>query len=453
MGELGDGTKINRKALTAILRTQLPIVEKKDDGVVIVDSIDLKYAWLEKVDLSGQLMFMVDMSKAILTQAKFIATHFESCNLSGALLNGSVFHYASFSKVLLRNARLFPSSDRNIKIPTVDVPEVYSIGLDNIDYQNADEVNKHLADLERHQKQLEEQQKLIEKSILRTSLIASELVDCDLQNADLRQVVLFAAILRRCDLSGANLEKARLIGTEIKDCKLQGANLREADLMLAVYEPSAGSLPDINSFYSTKNLSTMKYENSPHGLIELRDALRKSGMRTQSNEVTYAIKHTETVKGLKLTEGFEGLLVGLLKWLAFEVTCEWGMSSTRPLKILTILILLFSLPYTVVLFMNRESGICFQWKGRIRKIPQKHPTKFSSFKHAFRIGFYLSLLSAFSIGWGNMKFGNWVTRIQRYDYALVPMGSIRTLTGIQSLVSVYLFALWILTSFGNPFEW
>jgi hypothetical protein len=65
--------------------------------------------------------------------------------------------------------------------------------------------------------------------------------------------------------------------------------------------------------------------------------------------------------------------------------------------------------------------------------------------------FYFSLLSSLHVGWRERNAGNWICRIQSQEYALRASGWVRTVAGIQSLVSVYLIAIWALTYFGRPF--
>jgi len=67
------------------------------------------------------------------------------------------------------------------------------------------------------------------------------------------------------------------------------------------------------------------------------------------------------------------------------------------------------------------------------------------------IGLYFSLLSAFSLGWRELNVGMWIARVQSREYVLRATGWVRTVSGIQSLLSVYLLALWVLTYFGRPF--
>ncbi len=67
-------------------------------------------------------------------------------------------------------------------------------------------------------------------------------------------------------------------------------------------------------------------------------------------------------------------------------------------------------------------------------------------------GFYFSILSAFHIGWRDLNVGSWISRIQSREYTLKATGWVRVVSGVQSLISIYLLALWVLTQFGRPFD-
>jgi len=71
---------------------------------------------------------------------------------------------------------------------------------------------------------------------------------------------------------------------------------------------------------------------------------------------------------------------------------------------------------------------------------------------AIKVDCYFSLLSAFNIGRRDINVGNWIQRLQPKEYTLRATGWVRTVSGVQSLISVYLLALWVLTYFGRPFE-
>ena len=65
--------------------------------------------------------------------------------------------------------------------------------------------------------------------------------------------------------------------------------------------------------------------------------------------------------------------------------------------------------------------------------------------------FHFSLLSAFHIGWRELNVGNWLARLQKQEYTLRARGWVRTVSGVQSLISIYLLAIWALSYFGRPF--
>jgi len=70
----------------------------------------------------------------------------------------------------------------------------------------------------------------------------------------------------------------------------------------------------------------------------------------------------------------------------------------------------------------------------------------------FRKAAYFSLLSAVNIGFEQFTPGDWIRRLQGRDYSLQAVGWVRFVAGIQSLLSVYLLAMWVLTQFYRPFE-
>ena len=65
---------------------------------------------------------------------------------------------------------------------------------------------------------------------------------------------------------------------------------------------------------------------------------------------------------------------------------------------------------------------------------------------------YFSLLSAFHIGFRDINVGNWIARVQAHEYTLKPTGWVRVVSGLQSLLSIYLLTIWALTYFSRPFQ-
>jgi len=71
---------------------------------------------------------------------------------------------------------------------------------------------------------------------------------------------------------------------------------------------------------------------------------------------------------------------------------------------------------------------------------------------ALLLGFLFSVISAGGVGYRDLDVGRWIERIKREETTLKATGWLRSLSGLQSLVSVYLLALWLVTYFGRPFE-
>jgi len=296
--------------------------------------------------------------------------------------------------------------------------------------------------------------------------------DAKLQGADLSKALMGGAScyganfirtnLREADMRLVNLTKADLSGAD-----LTRVSLHKADLTGCKYEPKEGCAPDTSSVASAIGLSSLRYESSPIGLTELKEAFKKSGFREQEREVTYARNrcHREILQNSgKIAAVFEGLSTLVL----FEYSSDYGLSPGRALRIIVYLWVVFAIFYMVaIVFPIGRSGIlvvpsnakngrrlCFQSLTDSTSV--KKPTGIGRiitvWVRVLRIGFYFSLLSAFSIGWRELNVGNWITRLQRREYTLKPQEWVRTIAGLQSLISVYLLALWVLTYFGRPFE-
>ena len=65
---------------------------------------------------------------------------------------------------------------------------------------------------------------------------------------------------------------------------------------------------------------------------------------------------------------------------------------------------------------------------------------------------FFSLMSAFNIGFRDINFGRWLRLLTRQEFDIKAVGWARVIAGWQSLISVYLIALWALTYFGRPFD-
>ena len=345
-------------------------------------------------------------------------------------------------------------------------------------------------------------------------LTGTDLTRANLERADLSGAVLVAANLQEADVAEATLVHTDLSKANLKGAKLSGAVLTDAiatetvftdaDFRNAVFkgadftgayldtdmdsillELKPGRLPNVPSLALAKNLSKLKYAVSPHTLVELREAFRKAGMRREEREITYAIKHEERLR----SNTFESFFT----WFLFELPTGYGMEPGRALMFLAALVFLFAIPYTImlrpahtrqdvcsVIIEGERARLCWPvpagiWAVRLgdgihkwgddqpvllttefvfpraRPIDAPHGRAVHWFL-AFLSGLYFSALSSFQMGWKELNVGTWMTRLQPREYTIRATGWVRTVSGIQSLMSVYLLALWVLTYFGRPFE-
>lgn len=296
----------------------------------------------------------------------------------------------------------------------------------------------------------------------RAKLGNADLRGADLTNAILDRAVLFRTDLRGADLTGASLKDAELFRADLRGALLVNADLRNAslwkteladaelwgaDLAKARYEPV--SVPRVAMMALAEGLSEMYWTESPAGLNLLRAAFKNAGMRQQEREVTYAINRSARVNA--------GGLEGAFRFALFEITCDYGMSPGKPIRILLTLILVFAVPYMAALSLPeaRKAGIWRLWsQDRIdRGAGQEQPERLVATPWRRPLwALYFSVLSAFHVGWRDLNVGNWIARIQPQEFTLRATGWVRAVSGVQSLISVYLFALWALTYFGRPFE-
>lgn len=297
------------------------------------------------------------------------------------------------------------------------------------------------------------------------NLIGAQMRSTKLDDADLRSALLIGVDFSQASLSGANLATSDLRWASFEGSDLSNADFMFADLAGVLYEPKTGTTPSITSLVFARNLFQMRYENSPAGLLSLREELRKAGLRQQERQITCAIKRTQQQQAW----GGGGLdkIGSFASFILFDLTTAYGMRPWRALVVLLLLIPIFSLPYAAALRCRGRSGIwVVRTDNAVRKSQKTKPVRVavrsSNYRgvvrllaqtlRSARIGLYFSLLTAFSVGFRDVNVGVWIARLQSREYTLRPTGWVRSVSGLQSLISVYLMALWILTYFGRPFD-
>lgn len=307
-------------------------------------------------------------------------------------------------------------------------------------------------------------------------LSGADLSNADLSRADLSHADLLEADLRGADVSGADLHDARLSGANLRganlsngnlsNANLENAKLSEAILTNAVYAPRSPP-PDGAYIEGLVGLETVTFPpGHQSGLVRLRELLQQAGLRTLERQATFAIERNRALHDRE-DEDIGRQVGGWLKLIAFEWTTAWGMHPERALLIMLGLLAMMGIwvyPVTIAASPNvasNEHGIFKVWTGdavgartgRICDADQLEIRRLTSdVPWVFLWGLWFSTLSAFHIGWRDLNVGNWLSRLQPTPFALRPRGWVRVAAGVQSLLSVYLIAMWALTNFGRPFQ-
>ena len=186
-------------------------------------------------------------------------------------------------------------------------------------------------------------------------------------------------------------------------------------------------------------------------LVALRNSFREAGYREQEREVIYALRIGDLEKN---NSGLLSWLNARLEYVLFELTTEWGRRPARALVLLFTLIPIFAIPYALALWARQRDGIWRIWmQGRAREdLGSNKPELITAGPiEAVGLGLYFSLMSAFHLGWRDFNAGSWISRLHPREYTLQASGWVRTVSGVQSLISTYLLLLWALTYFGRPF--
>ena len=332
------------------------------------------------------------------------------------------------------------------------------------------------------------------------NLLAAKLSDATLIEADLDSAMLVTAYLDRvrldrASLRNANLGQAKLSNADLREAELSAANLFGAELGGAIFEPK--SLPELSGFAAARSLELLTYKFDPSALVQLRKQLEDRGFREQERKITYALKRREAelswagctsrrvpeIKGRSSDGPPRAILWSsdsnfancgslVLNTVFFDWTSQYGMSPGRPLILGVLLWILCSLLYFYCLHTSGEAGLYRIYGQSILEDPSAHrsverilPPSNRQTRGARRVlqlflrewlllrtSMFFSLMSAFNIGFRDIDFGRWLRLLTRQEFDIKAVGWARVAAGWQSLISVYLIALWVLTYFGRPFN-
>lgn len=382
-------------------------------------------------------------------------------NLWSANLSGSVIQYADLSGADLRqtNFRQTKMDRANMNRANLMWADFSNAGLFGAKFVGADLTFANL-----------------HKAMLRyADMRKAKLERANMSEAHIEWANFSQADLTYANLSGSNLTVANFSEANLRETDIENAWFRNVELTNAIYEPA--SVPRTGYLLSgLSGLSTVRFgPGNQSALVSLREALRAAGLRTLEREATFAIEHGKTRHALNgwrpgieidqdanpTTKDVGAIIEGVLKLVFFEWTTGYGLYYGRPFLMLFGFVGIMTLIYIPALAMPRRSGIFRIWpKGRIEETggtfraanDEKVERLTAKGLRMISYAFYFSVLSAFRVGWRDLNIGGWLTQLQGREYALRASGWVRIASGFQSLVSVYLLAMWVLTYFGRPFQ-
>ncbi len=411
-----------------------------------------------------------------LCNASLRGADFSGADLRGADLRGTDLTGASLSGAILSGIRVTqdvpsvpsPSSVKPAGLANLQT-DLSGVTLRDADLDDAILIGALLIDAELHSADLS-------GAILSAAnLTGANLTDADLVRADLSKATLINAILNRTNLSGADLTGADLSEARIEGVEVGGAQFSRINLRGSTYQ--AANAPALGFLTGIRGLETVGFvRDEESGLILLRNALREAGLRTLEREATYAIESQRTYYMINDPMGPLQWIGGLLRYVFFEFTTGYGLYAGRSILIIVFMIIIlgyayyiFCVPPSRAKAHRSQSDSKGAPRGIYRVFPSErlvpgYPNarvaggvkvrRLDASRPCSALGYalYFSLLSAFHIGWRDLNVGSWISRLQGREYALRARGWVRVVSGVQSLLSVYLLAIWVLTYFGRPFQ-
>ncbi len=313
-----------------------------------------------------------------------------------------------------------------------------------------------------------------------TNLSSTCLADANLSHAD-----GFSTIFDEANLENAKLNDASLSVASFRNAKLIGTDLSSADISYsfmagAIYSPKTDPMVTQGGFQeldrvtylrdpfsavdlSTECRSSTNASLTQYPLLRLRKLFQDNGYRGLERQATAAYERAYTKSELDDYWNWLAKLDGAFRFVFFDLTTAYGEFPSRPLIILLLVALISAFVYFCGINFGKPTSNCDIFKvlpsDRFDRIgpnfsflDRKVELLPASLWKRFGYAILFSAQSAFQIGWKDFNVGSWLSKIQSQDFTLVARGWIKTVSGFQSIISMFLLAMWALTYFGRPFQ-
>ncbi len=272
-----------------------------------------------------------------------------------------------------------------------------------------------------------------------SDLSESYFAEVNLCEAGLGMTNLKGTSFYDCNLRNASISSANLTGASFIRTNLSNADLSSTILKGVVFEPD--SLPQIYSIAHSYYIDKMTYDTDPGPLYHLKNAFINAGFKTQAKQVNAALQRKDQT---------------VFEYIFYDLTCEWGSNHMRPLLILLIFIILMGALYRLlgIYYIEQSVYLIASQKG-LAKEQELKAGKWKKLKNgllAFGIAFLFSLQRSLRIGFREISPSHWLLMLLPPEFKLQSRGWPRFVSGVQSLISVGLIVLSLLSYFGRPFE-
>jgi hypothetical protein len=211
-------------------------------------------------------------------------------------------------------------------------------------------------------------------------------------------------------------------------------------------------------FTWTNNGSLAYGDTNPYSLLRFRKYTRDKGLYDDARRLTVAIENGKLSEYLHSDSIFDKLY-GVTRFVTLGLTTSYGLYPSRALLLIVGNVMAFSFIYWYIIATrhnSNETGIyrmlpddrIMPCKGGYKLLKKKAQIVRLNWRRAYPYALLFSAASAFQIGWKDINIGAWISRLQTREFSLVARGWVRSVSGIQTLISLGLLVLWILSILG-----
>ncbi|MCV6637836.1 pentapeptide repeat-containing protein [Candidatus Albibeggiatoa sp. nov. NOAA] len=424
--------------------------------------LDLTGVDLSRANLTDAILYQANLTDTRLVQVNFTSAYLRQTNLTDAYLEYANFTNVDLVQANLSGAYLFYTNFTSAKLYETNLTDasVYDANFSNAGMGATNLTDAFLQKIDSTGSYLED----------------SNFTGADLSQANLSDVLSLKLNLTKADLTKTNLSNIKLHETNFNQSIFHPDSKLISNIDISEF--SSKVLRKQDKFFGHVNYYHEKAQEIAPAMVVLRNEYKKAGMRESERIVTNLIQTRIEQANIENEKDVWKQLEGWLSKIFFNWTTAYGLEPQRALNILVFLVGFFAFIYWLALrFDSKHNQFEIIWESKPQTCNSRRgikagkqnqdiciPLRLKRTKIGWlswlwfelkilRIAIYFSFLSAFTIGWRQYNIGNWVRQLQTRDITLrIRKGWIRSVSGFQALMGLYLLVIWMLTQFGRPFE-